>query len=500
MNTGKAIANDWIRGTCQYGVMPANGLLYVPPHACACFIQSKLNSFNALAPAGTKPEHLPAGAERLERGPAYEDNSNSKSATANSDWPMYRGDAVRDGFSSGNVPASLAKAWQTKIGGKLTAPVIAGGRLFVAATESHEVCAFDAASGKELWRFTAGGRVDSPPTVYEGRVLFGSNDGWVYCLSAADGRLVWRFLAAPADERIMAYGQLESPWPVAGSVLVKNGVVFCSAGRSSFLDGGIVLHRLDARTGKQLSQTPVDDHGTPGKTGHLNDVLSCDGDLVFMRHESFDLNGQLLGRTVPHLHSAAGFLDDTWWHRTYWIFGDLMKSSYGQWPVMGNRVPSGQIMVMDKNATFGFGREEYANGVHVGLNARYHLFSCNKPAPQTATTPVARKRTGKQAAKAEPKAVARWSVSVPMLVRAMVLADKTLFIAGPPEGSGLKDLSAALEGRTDAVLWAVSAETGNKLAECNLGSPPVWDGMAAANGRLYACTLDGNVLCLAERK
>ena len=29
--------NSWIRGTCQYGIMPANGFLYAPPDACACF-------------------------------------------------------------------------------------------------------------------------------------------------------------------------------------------------------------------------------------------------------------------------------------------------------------------------------------------------------------------------------------------------------------------------------------------------------------------------------
>jgi outer membrane protein assembly factor BamB len=398
----------------------------------------------------------------------------------------------------------VAELWQTKLGGKLTAPVIAGGRLFVAATETHEVCALDAASGKELWRFTAGGRVDSPPTAHGDRVFFGCADGWVYCLSASDGRLAWRFRAALSDERIMAYGQLESPWPVSGSVLVRDGVVFCAAGRSSFLDGGIVLYRLDARTGKQLSETRVDDRGTAGATGHLSDVLSCDGETVFMRHESFDLEGKLLNKTVPHLHSSAGFLDDNWWHRTYWIFGDAMKSGWGQWMNMGNRVPSGQIMVMDKTATYGFGRQEYANGVHSGLNARYHLVSFNKQLPPPAK-PAAKaaakkgKRAGKGAA-AEPKAVTRWSVAVPLLARAMALADRTLFIAGPLEGSGAEGLAAAHEGRATSVLWAVSADDGGKLAECRLSAAPVWDGLAAANGRLYVSTLDGKVLCLAEKK
>jgi len=503
VKTGKPVPNHWVRGACQYGVMPANGLLYAPPHACACFIQSKLNSFVVLAPERKqKTENKKQNDERLEHGPAYGESRKQKAESRKEDWPTYRGDVVRSGFTSVAVPASLAERWQAKLGGKLTAPVIADGKVFVAATETHEVCALDAAGGKESWRFTAGGRVDSPPTVYEGCVLFGCADGWVYCLRATDGALVWRFRAAPSEERIVAYGQLESRWPVHGSVLVKDGVVFCAAGRSSFLDGGIFLCRLDARTGKLLSETQVDDRGDSyGLTGHLNDVLSCDGEMVFMRHESFGLDGQLLKKSVPHLHSAAGFLDGDWWHRTYWIYGDMMRSGWGQWPLMGNRVPSGQIMVMDKDATYGFGRVEYANGVHAGLNARYHLFSCSKQTTEPSTAaPPAKKRKGKPAPKSEPKAVVRWSVSVPLLTRAMVLADKTLFIAGPPEGSGVDGLAAAHEGRSGGLLWAVAAGNGGKLAEYRLSAPPVWDGMAAANGRLYVTTLDGNVLCFGGTK
>ncbi|MFZ5833199.1 MAG: PQQ-binding-like beta-propeller repeat protein, partial [Planctomycetota bacterium] len=40
---GELMRNCWVRGACQYGVMPANGLLYAPPHSCACYIQSKLS-------------------------------------------------------------------------------------------------------------------------------------------------------------------------------------------------------------------------------------------------------------------------------------------------------------------------------------------------------------------------------------------------------------------------------------------------------------------------
>ncbi|MBC8218389.1 MAG: PQQ-binding-like beta-propeller repeat protein [Planctomycetes bacterium] len=100
----------------------------------------------------------------------------------------------------------------------------------------------------------------------------------------------------------------------------------------------------------------------------------------------------------------------------------------------------------------------------------------------------------------------RWSDEVPVLVRAMTLAGKTLFIAGPEDvlqeegtAKGKEDQilkqEAALLGKDGAVLWAVSAEDGAKLCEYKLASPPVFDGMAAANGRLYLATRDGRVSC-----
>jgi len=62
----------------------------------------------------------------------------------------------------------------------------------------------------------------------------------------------------------------------------------------------------------------------------------------------------------------------------------------------------------------------------------------------------------------------------------MVLADKTLFVAGTPVVFPADDLAKAYEGRMGGVLLVVSAEDGQKLAEYPLDSPPAWDSMAAA--------------------
>jgi hypothetical protein len=107
----------------------------------------------------------------------------------------------------------------------------------------------------------------------------------------------------------------------------------------------------------------------------------------------------------------------------------------------------------------------------------------------------------------------RWSKRIPLLVQAMVLADKTLFIAGPPDIvdeeeafdysaepdiiEKLRQQDAALDGQHGALLWAVSTTDGEKRSQFNLDSQPVFDGMIAANGRLYIATKDGRITCLA---
>ncbi len=744
--------HHWVRGGCLYGVMPCNGLVYAPPHDCACYIISKLYGFNALAPAGDpgRPPGKVSEEDRLERGPAYSAAAEA-APPGQADWPTYRHDPARSGFTRTPVPAELKRTWQADLGGTLSSVVVAGGKLFVAGVEAHTVHALDAASGQALWSYTAGGRVDSPPTVYQGRVLFGSADGSVYCLRGSDGKLMWRFRAAPADKRLAAFEQLESVWPAHGSVLVEGGVVYCLAGRSMFLDGGMRLCRLDPKTGGKLSETVLD-HRDP-KTGKglqakirglnmpaaLPDVLSSDGRCVYMRSQRFDLAGKRTEIVTPadparqagegaHLFGTTGFLDGTWFHRSYWMFGKTPLSGAGGYYKAGQYAPAGRILVFDESCVYGYGRRpEYFRWT---TPMEYHLFAAGKSAP-TASAPAGASKPARsaicvgnseslnpagkclaveawvRAAKADGVILARgggahgyvlfltggrprfavrvnrklhavaareevvgkwthlagvltaekklqiyvngelagsakaggfiaqdpkeameigsddgssvgddpqpvgltgivdevkiyhgrvlpdevkahyqgaagkdgaarlvlyysfdtgdardesgnknhgavgakpaqgksgrgmsftgrrpprrsrtptrrpgriayrWSQEVPLHVRAMVLAGGTLFIAGPPDlldeeevftrhGRGetrpkLLEQAAALAGKRGALLRAVAAGDGEKLAEYKLAFGPVWDGLAAADGRLYLATIDGKVLCFAGK-
>jgi outer membrane protein assembly factor BamB len=532
--------NHWVRGGCIYGIMPSNGLLYAPPHSCACYIDAKLNGFCVLAPNSMRQwvSQAAGDVERLEKGPAYGKICGAAATEGESDWPTYRHDGSRSGRTRGMVVANLSSGWTRKIGeGKLSSVVVAGGKLYVAAIDEHTLYALDADTGKVAWSYMTGGRVDSPPTIYEGCVLFGSADGWVYCLRAADGKLVWRFRAAPVDKRVMSFEQLESVWPVHGSVLVHDGTVQCVAGRSMFLDGGLRMLWLDAKTGNKVLEKILDEVDPETQKNlqvyvkglnmptSLPDVLSTDGQSVYMRTQRFDMKGNRRniapmnvseqdGNGV-HLFCGAGFLDNTWFHRAYWTYGKSIASGANGWYMAGRKVPAGHLLVVDDESVYGFARKpQYYKWT---TPVEYHLFSSDKK------TEIVNLKTGRPATKADlsqktekcvvpvTRVAFKWSTQTPMLVRAMVLADKTLFVAGTPdvlneeavfrnrEDAALQvkmdEQVAALEGKKGAILWAVSANNGEKLSGYKLDAMPVFDGMAAANGKLYMAMADGSVEC-----
>jgi len=527
--TGHWQINHWVRGACLYGVMPANGLLYAPQNPCACFLENRMDGFSALAHSRT-PVPRPARMERLEKGPAYAARDVSSSVRGPDSWPTYRGNSARSGSTGAAVPARLRPAWTTEVGGRLSSPTIAAGRVFLASIDRHQVLALDATDGRIRWRHTAGGRVDSPPTICRGArrgpalCLFGSRDGTITCLRASDGELVWRFRAAPIDRRVMAYEQVESAWPVSGSVLIHDNVLYAVAGRSLFLDGGLRLLRLDPASGRLLSETVMNENDDEGEDIHkyarqhnmpvsLPDILSCDGKHVFMRSQAFRLDGTRLPLealryggnperySIPstqdpefaHLFSPTGFLDDSWWHRTYWMYGSRFIGGWAGYPQAGKVAPAGRILVFDDKKVFGYGRlPRYYRWTKP---IEHHLFAARK--------------TG---FRINSKQAHHWTRDIAMFPRGMVKAGDLLFFAGPADSVNehaafgkrnnaawrdkIRRQAEAFAGRSGGFLRAVGVETGRQVSQLAMDSIPVFDGMAAANGRLYISLVDGQVICL----
>jgi outer membrane protein assembly factor BamB len=484
LDTGENCSMPWLRAGCRVGMMPCNGLAYITPHPCACHIEVKINGLLAIASRKQQADRIDK-TSRLEKGPAFGKAASSKSAEPDpADWPMYRHDPARSCLAKTAVPTKLQNRWETKLGGNLTQPVIAAGKVFIASVDTHTVHALDADTGKLIWSFTCGGRVDTPPTIHNGTVLFGSNDGWVYCLETAYGKLAWRFRAAAGPRRIVSYGQLESSWPVSGSVLIRNNKAIVSAGRTSYLDGGMFIYVLDPTTGRVVKQTNFNTtgnkHPKDPPPGMVSDVLVGDGESVYMRFSKINVTEtgievegkqsreKLGGGAVatPYgrvLVSADRMPLDGWFHRTGLMYGKA----------------SGQALVTDGNSAFcfrAFGKWNLHSAPFAPGKDAGNLISQNAS-------------TGKT----------DWSVHVPLLVKAMILTGETVIAAGAPDTLDADKPWSAFEGQTGGRVAIISRTDGSQIGSHKLIAAPVHDGLAAARGRLFVSLRNGRLVCLEGR-
>jgi outer membrane protein assembly factor BamB len=240
------------RPQCGRGGLIANGLVYPFPQGCRCY--AGMRAFSALASAPPGPVEVKREG-RFIRGPAYGQTDPNFPAPGADEWPLYRHDPERSGGVKTNVPVIGDIIWNKKLGKRVSAPVVAHGRVYVSLIDEHQIVCLDAETGeREFWRYFTDSRVDTPPTIHDDLCIFGCHSGWVVCLKAESGELVWKFRAAPEEKRIMYFSQLYSPWPVIGSVLVKpdEDKVFFAAGYHGEMDGGIYVYALRCHTGEVL--------------------------------------------------------------------------------------------------------------------------------------------------------------------------------------------------------------------------------------------------------
>ena len=480
--------------------MPANGCIYVPPDPCQCYGTIKINGFFALSERNSLDDIEVAPA--LERGPAFarvsgrrDDESILVSAPSKGggpvryrdtdSWPTYRGGVSRSGSTECAVPAKPRVKWEADIGESVTAPVVAGGKAYVACRDAYTVHCLDRKTGERTWRFHANGPVDTPPTIYKGLCVFGCGDGSVYCLDAETGELAWRFKTSGVERRVGSEDRLESPLRVHGAVLVQGNVAYFTAGRSSFLDGGIRVYGVDVWTGKQLHEkTLASQHGT--KSGSLSDVLVSTGNAISMRQVRFgmDLKG---GGKGGGLGATTGLLDPTWFHRQGWSLG----KQQGQLVVQGG---SGTYSVINPYTGLKQRRkgkyEQYNQVGHFHQKfARYSEEHFPVGTTITARGPGGRGGRG-----------GTWSTAEKFQPRAMVLAGDTLLLAGRADEFAIELKTGRASGRDarSTVLRAYAAKTGKRVSETALESAPVFDGLAAAYGDVFVSIENGKLVCLGE--
>ncbi len=229
-----------VRPGCFDGVVPANGRLYWMPLACDCW---QIHGTFSMAPRSTgKVPRAPADS------PAWLVPTVT-SAAASDDWPMFRATPAGTATVDGSIGQNARELWRQRLpGGGLTAPVCAGGRVFVGGVDGA-VQSLDATDGKILWRSSSNAAVLHPPAYWNGRVAFGSCDGSLYCVDASDGHVLGRTELAPEKRFVNIMGRLMSAWPLGGGVVVSvDGIAYAAAG-STAADGTMVA-AVDLATGR----------------------------------------------------------------------------------------------------------------------------------------------------------------------------------------------------------------------------------------------------------
>jgi hypothetical protein len=297
--------------------------------------------------------------------------------------------------------------------------------------------------------------------------------------------MVWRLRAAPLEERIVAYGQLESPWPVPGSVLVVDGVAHFAAGRQSLADGGILIFAVQPASGKidwvqRLDSLPQEGfYESSGLEFDNFDLLHRQGDGVAMSRWVFERKtGQMsLERWAAFAKLNTG--------------GGAAMVPQGCWsyaPRHQRRIPSHahrrSLLAFRDNGLFGslqgestIYRRDFALDDGEEFESKWMTGWAAGGLSNKGEMPWRSHRLAEKAA---------WQVNVfgektaDPSIDAVVLADDRLVVAG-----------------SNGDLRVLATADGREIAKQTLPAP-TWDGMAIAQGRLYYATQDGRLLCLGK--
>ncbi|NAS89244.1 hypothetical protein C4E24_05840 [ANME-1 cluster archaeon AG-394-G21] len=160
------------------------------------------------------------------------------------DWPQYRADAGRSGYTTNQLPSALSLIWKyegkvpdpawTGVHTRMTfdyayEPVIRDDTLYFGSSSDCKVYALDASTGDERWTFFTDAPVRFAPAVWRDQVFVTSDDGCLYCLSAENGELLWK-KDPPEDSYKLGNDKMVSNWPARGGVVIKDDMLYYGVG------------------------------------------------------------------------------------------------------------------------------------------------------------------------------------------------------------------------------------------------------------------------------
>ena len=411
----------------------------------------------------------------------------SLSVSTAADWPQYRGDAERSGYTDEKLPAELSLAWKYQpahepvpawprddrmLFDRAHDVVIGGGVLLFGTSADDQVIALDPLTGREKWSFYCDAPVRFAPAIYKDRAYVASDDGCMYCLSLADGAVLNKWRGGPSDAMILGNGRMVSRWPARGGPVIRDGVVYFGAGL--WQSDGIFLMAIDAESGRELWRN--DEAGKiympqPHGGANAESGVSSQGYFVATGEELIVPTG----RAVP-----AVFWRDEGKFRYYHLqanghVGGTLTVAAGQEFYNGGsafKLADGALATKlgpGVIARFGEGI------VHGGKKDLRAMKVVTKTVPDRKGEPV----------KTRVHEVA-WSVPDVDGSAAVIVAGDTIFAGGGTMAPAAKHTVTAFDAVSKESIWKTDVD----------GTPY---GLAVADGRLYVSTDRGTIYCYAAK-
>ena len=420
------------------------------------------------------------------------------------DWPTYLGDNARSGTTSQQVelplreqwvysaPAAPRRAWsgpegRTVEGRELRDRVkfddalhvaVVSGRVYFGSSVDHQMHCLDAVTGRQLWTFFTGAPIRLAPTVVDGRVYFGSDDGYAYCLDSQQGRLIWKLRVGPADEWLIARGEMISRWPIRTGVLVDEGVAYFGAG--IFPHDNVYMCAVHADRGEVIWKNDRISHQDAGR-----DDLSPQGYLLATkeriyvpsgrtRPRAFDrVTGELAGASTTSLQftqtvvaGTDALIADGRLH-TYSLGTRLAVDGESSYAATGR-----DVIRMDRRA---YGAASSKRGK---LASEQRTLERNLRTPDD-------KADEYKARIAEIKEQIKQSQDDGIVWRARCNAEDALVVVGNLVFAGEHEQVTAFDVGTGREVWQTGVEGQAR-------------GIAAADGKLFISTTTGKIYCFGD--
>ncbi len=112
-------------------------------------------------------------------------------------WPMFRGNITRSGYTPEVVVPPLIRRWQFEIGSwVLSSPSVSNGVVYVGARtersgKAGRLCALTARRGELVWERFTNYEINTGPAIVRGQRLYVGAHRQLLCLNAADGQRLW---------------------------------------------------------------------------------------------------------------------------------------------------------------------------------------------------------------------------------------------------------------------------------------------------------------------